>query len=111
MTVASFDTLKYAKRLQAAGVPAEQAETQADVLADALAVNLKDLVTKDDLAAAKNELTQAIAILRVELKADNRESEQRLGAKFDLIGWMFGALIVIGGGILLRLFLQPKLSS
>ena len=58
MTVATIDTPKYANTLKAAGVPEKQAEAQANVLADALAVNLKDLVTKDDLKQGLVETEQ-----------------------------------------------------
>ena len=81
MTVATFDTLKYANTLKAAGVPDKQAEAQASILADALSVNLKDLVTKDDLRAA----------------------EQRLDAKIDLLKWMTGVLIALVSATLVRL--------
>ena len=76
MAVATFDTLKFANSLKAAGVPDKQAEAEAAAISEALAVNFKDLVTKEDL---KTELLQ----LRTELKNDNRESEQRLNAKID----------------------------
>src|SRR5436190_957859 len=72
MAVATFDTLKFANTLKAAGVPAQQAEAQASVLAEALAVNFKELATKDDLAQ-----------LRAEWKSDLRETEQRLNARID----------------------------
>ncbi len=85
MTVASFDTLKYANALKAAGVPDKQAEAQAAVLADALAVNFKDLVTKD-------ALKQAIDLLRADMNAN-----------FTLLKWMIGALIPLVIGVLVRL--------
>ena len=85
MTVASFDTLKYANTLKAAGVPDKQAEAQAAVLADALAVNLKELVTKD-------ELKQAIELLRADMNGN-----------FMLLKWMVGALIPLVIGVLVRL--------
>ena len=85
MTVASFDTLKYANTLKAAGVPDKQAEAQAAVLADALAVNLEDLVTKD-------ELKQAIDLLRADMNGH-----------FTLLKWMVGALIPLVIGVLVRL--------
>ena len=101
MTVATFDTLKYANTLKAVGVPDKQAEAQATVLFEALAINLKDLVTKDDLRATEQKLDAKIDLLRTELKADLRESEQRLDSKIDSLGtridgqitllkWMFG---------------------
>ena len=85
MTLASFDTLKYANTPKAAGVPDKQAEAQAAVLADALAVNFKDLVTKD-------ELKQAVDLLRADMNAN-----------FTLLKWMIGALIPLAIGVLVRL--------
>ena len=74
MTVATFDTLKYANTLKAAGVPDKQAEAQAFVLAEGLTINLKDLVTKDDLKLTKEELKQALI-----------ETEQHMNSKIDLV--------------------------
>jgi hypothetical protein len=85
VTVASFDTLKYANTLKAAGVPEKQAEAQAAVLADALAFNLRDLVTKDDLK-------QSMDLLRADLNAN-----------FTLLKWMVGALVPLVVGVLVRL--------
>lgn len=51
MAIAIFDTLKYVRRLEEAGVPSVQAEAQARVLTEAFNVNLDSLVTKDYLTA------------------------------------------------------------
>ena len=80
MAVATFDTLKFANSLKAAGVPDKQAEAEAAAISEALAANFKDLVTKEDL---KNELLQLRTELkndglqlRTELKSDIRDTEQ-----------------------------------
>jgi len=49
MAVVTFDTLKFANTLKAAGVPEKQAEAQASAFAEVMHVNFKELVTKDDL--------------------------------------------------------------
>ena len=49
MNTLTFDTLKFANRLKAAGVPDKQAEAEAEILGEALEVNLNDLVTEDML--------------------------------------------------------------
>lgn len=67
MSAITFDTLKFANRLKAAGVPDKQAEAEAEVLAEALEVNLKDLSTKADLLAAKVELQQEMRMLEQRL--------------------------------------------
>ena len=51
MGVTTFDTLKFVRRLEDAGVPSDQAEVQAEVLTEAFNVNLNELVTKDYLSA------------------------------------------------------------
>lgn len=56
MAISTFDTLKFVRRLERAGVSTEQAEAQAEVLTEAFNVNLEDLVTKDYLAARLAEL-------------------------------------------------------
>ena len=47
MTITTFDTHKFVRRLEQAGMPTEQAEVQAEVLTEAFNVNLESLVTKD----------------------------------------------------------------
>ena len=59
MSTVTFDTLSFSKRLQAAGVPAAQAEAHAQAQADFLTGNLlsqmatkediRDMVTRDDI--------------------------------------------------------------
>lgn len=51
MTTLTFDTLKFANRLKAAGVPDKQAEAEAEALAEALSESVKasDLTNKSDL--------------------------------------------------------------
>ncbi len=51
MAVTTFDTLKFVRRLEQAGVPSKQAEAQAEVLTEAFKVNLEDIVTKDYLVS------------------------------------------------------------
>lgn len=51
MGLTTFDSLKYVRRLEQAGVPLGQAEVQAEVLTEAFNVNLDSLVTKEHLAA------------------------------------------------------------
>ena len=62
MTTITFDTLKYANTLKAAGVPPAQAEAEAVALSEVLEVNLKELVTKDDLHREMRDLEQRVII-------------------------------------------------
>jgi hypothetical protein len=70
MTATTFDTLKFAKRLEAAGVPAPQAEAFAEAVREAQGE--ADLATKADIeslraeiAAAKASIVQWVAALLV----------------------------------------------
>lgn len=107
MATATFDTLKFANRLKAAGVPDKQAKAEAEALADALEVNLRDLATKSDLLAVRDEikrditavhdesrrdlaavhdgLERDITALRDELKGDVRDSETRTRGRIDAL--------------------------
>ena len=77
MAAVTFDTLKCAKRLIEAGVPVQQAEAQAEVLADAFVHNVDNLVTKDYLDARLEAL------------------EERIDGKLRLQNWMMGVAFSI----------------
>lgn len=82
MIAITFDTLKFSRRLKEAGVPAAQAEAEAEALSEVLEVNLKELVTREDLAREADLL-----------RRDMREMEQRIVIK---LGWlMAGAIGVV----------------
>ncbi len=63
MLTLTFDTLKLARRLQSAGFTEAQAEVQVEIMADALALNTKDLVTRDYLDARLAELKGRMGVL------------------------------------------------
>ena len=94
MTVAAFDTLKFARALrEKAKLSPEQAEGFADAIAEAVQ---SDLATKTDIAGVKTD----IEALRAATRADIAE------AKADIIKWMFGTigfqtLIILGAVIAL----------
>ena len=85
MAAITFDTLKFANTLKEAGVPPAQAEAEATALSEVLEVNLKELVTKEDL---KHEVEL--------LRRDMRDMEQRLVIKL-------GGLIAFSIGIVAAL--------
>ena len=51
MASIAFDTLQFARRLKKAGVPEQQAETQAELMGEAFGFYVNDLVTRDYLDA------------------------------------------------------------
>ncbi len=109
MAITTFDTHKFVRRLEQAGVPLEQAEVQAEVLTEAFNVNLESLVTKDYLesrldarfseqkayidsrfSAQETRFNDSLGKLRKELSGDISNLEikmekgfARLDAKFD----------------------------
>ena len=79
MGMSTFDTLKFVRRLEQVGVPSDQAEAQAEVLTEALNVNLAELVTKDYLATR--------------FANQNAEFEKRfskIDASFRVVLWVLG---------------------
>jgi ribosome recycling factor len=136
MAMATFDTLKFANTLKAAGVPDKQAEAQAVAFAEIIQVNIGALTTKEDLDRAsktskadleqtakdirqdikslRDELKQEIKSLRDELKQEIKDESQKLHAQYlkligdvTLLKWMFGATFT---GVVAALGLLIRLS-
>ncbi|PCI42891.1 MAG: DUF1640 domain-containing protein [Proteobacteria bacterium] len=58
MTVVTFDTLKFAKKLESAGMEVKHAEALAEAQKDVLAEALENqLATKSDIARVENKIT------------------------------------------------------
>ena len=85
MATIAFDTLKFVNTLKQAGVPSAQADAEATALSEVLEVNLKELVTKEDL---RHEVDL--------LRRDLHDMEQRLIIKL-------GALMALSIGIITAL--------
>jgi hypothetical protein len=107
MTVA-FDTLKLARRLEAAGFPTKQAQDTAEALAETLTANL---ATQADIHAVQGDIRELGLQLRTEIsevRAAIREVEIKLRAdmaslRAELIKWAVGIgvadVLAIGGMI------------
>lgn len=115
MPVATFDTLKYANTLKEAGVPPAQAEAQSRALGEALQVNFKELVTKDDLKQAVTELELKLgnridaAVAGLEKKIAETSAETKLvrtdlKAETYLLRWMGGIILGVLFAVAVRLF-------
>ncbi|MDR2196237.1 MAG: CCDC90 family protein [Gallionellaceae bacterium] len=93
MNSLTFDTLKYANALKAAGVEPRQAEAQAGALSEVLEVSHKELATKGDVAALKNDITA------LEHRMDSRfiQLEQRMTIKLGtMLTVAVGATVALG---------------
>lgn len=78
MAVATFDTLKFANTLKAAGVPPQQAEARAVAFAEVVQLNFKELATKEDVVAARADLERVAAELRAEMERIAKEAKDNL---------------------------------
>ena len=83
MSTLTFDTLKFANRLKTAGVPAVQAEAEADALSEVLETNLSELATKSDLLELRKDLQHV----------EERFDTKLANLKFELLKWMIGLAI------------------
>jgi hypothetical protein len=89
MAAIAFDTLQFARRLMAAGVPEKQAEAQAELMAEAFVYNLDSLATKDFIEASLDA-----RFANQDARNDNKfaEYETRLNAKFSSIDVQFAEM-------------------
>ena len=63
MNILNFATLKYAKRLKAAGMDPLLAEEQAAAMAEVLEINLQNLATKSDLQLLEQRMVIKLGAL------------------------------------------------
>ena len=115
MAVTTFDTLKFANTLKAAGVPDKQAEAQAMAFTEVVQANLKDLVTKDDLKFELRDLDQRLSSKMEALgfKSSNDLESTRLKLAHDigLVRWMLGVMIAVNLtaiGLLIRFLFSSR---
>ena len=83
MSALVFDTLKYTRRLMEAGVPKQQAEVQAETMAEAFVFNVDALVTRDYLDARLGEQDARIEQRFTEQDARIDQRFTELGANVD----------------------------
>jgi hypothetical protein len=99
MTTIAFDTLKYAERLEKAGIPREHAKAEAEALADVLASGAPDLATKNDITALRSEMR--------EIRSEMREMRSETNGEMKLLRWMVGMSLALSTGtvaLLAKLF-------
>jgi len=119
MAAVTFDSLKFANRLKAAGIPPAQAEAEAEALSDALEdkfaliseqqrqlAELTQELRKLE-AASKHDLeAQALrsdnAYIRLEAKVDKGFAE--VNGKLSLHNWMLGVIVVGIVALILKSF-------
>ncbi len=86
MSALGFDSLKFARRLKEAGVPEQQAEAQAEVMAETFGFYVDNLVTKEYLDARFSEQEARIetrfAVQDARIEARFAEQDTRIEARF-----------------------------
>ena len=90
MSALAFDSLKFARRLKEAGVPEQQAEAQAEVMAETFGFYVDNLVTKDYLdarldacfAEQDGRITKRFAEQDARIEARFAEQDTRIEARF-----------------------------
>ena len=94
MTAVQFDSLKYARRLRDVGVPEPQADTQAELMAEAFGFYVDNLVTKEHLDSALEKQG-------AQIDARFAEQDARIDARFAqqertlaVHTWMLGVIVV-----------------
>lgn len=106
MAITTFDTLKFVRRLEQAGVPLEQAEVQAEVLTEAFNVNLESLVTKEyfesrlsvRFAEQGSCIDTQFNQLRVDMKKDYAELNAKIDGNFRV--FLFTQAIVVAAVVI-----------
>lgn len=89
MAAIAFDTLQFARRLMAVGVPEKQAETQAELMAEAFVYNLDSLATKDFIEA---NLDTRFAKQDARIDGKLAELETRIDKRFSDIDKRFSSI-------------------
>ena len=89
MVAITFDTLKYANRLKAAGAESRIAEAEAEALAEVFELNLKEVATREDLKQMEERLNEKMDARFLQL-------EQRMIIKL-------GGLMVVAIGVVATL--------
>jgi hypothetical protein len=87
--ITHFDTLVYANKLKEGGVPARQAETEAETLAE---IFKESLATKQDITELKNITQNDIAELRSTTKQDIAALKSDMDSKFAAVDLKFAAV-------------------
>jgi len=83
-----FDTLEYARKLAEAGIPADQAEAQANALSDVLA---EATVAPSELVLLRTDMTARIEMLRADIYAKLKALEENFNAKLEALEERFNA--------------------
>jgi len=106
MGTLTFDTLKFVKTLEAAGVPELQAEAISTAVRESH--EAADVATKGDIADLRHEMRELETGLRHEIKESASALRQGMSdMKFELLKWIIGLAIAQAGLLLAVLKFFP----
>lgn len=101
MPTVTFDTLRFANKLKAAGVADKQAEAEAEAIAEVIQVNFRDLVTKEHLRHELKELETRFDAKLDRLEAKLTGEVSRLEGKLvQLEGKLMGEIRQLEGKLM-----------
>lgn len=87
----AIDTLRFAKRMQDAGLDQKIAEELAEAISDSSKISTQDLATKQDLQAVEKDFSNKIDVVNKDIKAvennlrlEIKAVEERLNSRIDL---------------------------
>jgi chromosome segregation ATPase len=83
-----FDTLEYARRLVEAGIPADQAEAQANALSDVLS---EATVAPSELVLLRTDMVARIEMLRTDIYAKFKALEADVSSRLEALEQRFNA--------------------
>lgn len=95
MGTLAFDSLQYARRLRAAGVPEQQAEVQAELMAEAFGFYADNIVTRDYLDAT---LRASFAQQDTHLEVRLADQALRFAHSFGEVKTQLRVLMLMVGG-------------
>jgi hypothetical protein len=98
MAANTFDTLKYADRLEAGGFSPQQAKAESQALAEVL--------SSSEVASARDleRLEGKIDLLRTDLDAKITLLRSDLTGKFALLQWMLGLMLAGVASLVIKSF-------
>jgi len=114
MAAVRFDTLDYARKLERAGVPRDQAALQAKALGEALAQvdPLHDDIARldrrfDQVDARFDQVDARFEQLESKLDARIDALDVKLTGKIATLHWMFGTTVAMVAAIFVQQLLRP----
>ena len=93
--ILAFDTLRYANKLKAAGVPEKQAEVQAEALAEIAEIVDENLATKHDIELIRRDTKELELRLELKIESIKKDILVQLGSLIVGCFGILGTLIII----------------